>query len=242
MSRVTQEPAYLLHGRAYRETSALLEMLTRDHGRVGLIYKGAKRSQKRWAQLQPFCGLRVSWSGRGELHTLTGMETVGMFRLETVWLKIIGLYLNELIINLVPRGSPSEELYRYYESTLAELSAGAEVESLLRWFEFHLLRLSGYGPQLDFDAANDRAIDPDAYYHYDNERGPILSPPDGVRDTPSFRGRTLLALKTAQLADTTSVRESKQLLRNIIDYQLRGKSLISREIMRYLERSCDKPV
>lgn len=242
MSRVAHEPAFLLHARPYRETSALLEMLTCDHGRVGLVYKGAKRSHKRAAALQPFWELDVSWSGRGELHTLTGLEVMSVARLATPRLKILGLYLNELIINLVPRGIPGEELYRSYESTLRALSSGADVEAWLRRFEFYLLQLSGYGPQLDFEAVSDRAINPDAHYHYDNERGPVLSPPGAVREQPVVSGRTLLALKNSDLPDAISVRESKQLLRGIIDYHLRGKPLISREIMKYLERPFNQSV
>jgi DNA repair protein RecO (recombination protein O) len=240
MSRVIHEPAFLLHARAYRETSALLEMLTRDHGRIGLIYKGMKRSHKRAAQLQPFCRLDLSWRGRGELYTLTGLEVTGASRLTTPRLMICGLYLNELIANLLPRGVPSEELYRCYEATLTALSSGADVEPWLRRFEVHLLKLSGYGPQLDFEAASDRAINPESHYYYDNEKGPVLSAPDEIQAQPVVSGRTLLGLKASELSDAASAKESKLLLRGIIDYQLRGKSLISREIMKYLEHSTSR--
>lgn len=234
MPRVTHEPAFLLHTRAYRETSVLLEMLTRSYGRVGLIYKGAKRSHKRAAQLQSFCRLCLSWSGRGDLYTLTGLEVSGASGLATPKLKICGLYLNELIMNLVPRNNPGEELYHLYESTLAELSPSADIEPLLRQFELYLLQLSGFGPQLDHEAASDQMISPESNYYYDNERGPVLSPSNDARARSVVSGRTLLALKTSQAPDATSARESKRLLRDIIDYQLRGKSLISREIMKYL--------
>jgi DNA repair protein RecO (recombination protein O) len=234
MSRVTHEPAFLLHTRAYRESSVLLEMLTRAHGRVGLIYKGVKRSHKRTAQLQPFCRLSLAWSGRGELYTLTILEVSRASGLTTSRLKICGLYLNELIMNFVPRNSPSEELYDRYESTLAELSSGADIETLLRRFELYLLQVSGFGPQLEHEAASDQRINPESYYYYDNERGPVLSPSDAAYSQSVISGRTLLALKTSQVPDATSAKESKRLLRGIIDYQLRGKSLMSREIMKYL--------
>ncbi|HEX2239313.1 MAG TPA: DNA repair protein RecO [Gammaproteobacteria bacterium] len=233
MPRVIHEPAFLLHARAYRETSALLEMLTRNHGRVGLIYKGAKRSHKRAASLQPFCKLSLSWSGRGELYTLMDLEMRGMGQLVTPRLKICGLYLNELIMNLVPRNSPSEALYHCYETALGELSSGAALEPTLRQFELYLLRLSGYGPQLEYEATSDETISRESYYYYDNERGPVLAPPNAAQSS-LVSGRTLLALQAAQLPDATAAKESKRLLRSIIDYQLRGKSLLSREIMKYL--------
>jgi DNA repair protein RecO (recombination protein O) len=212
-------------------------MLTRDYGRVGLVYKGAKRSHKRWAQLQPFCRLQVSWSGKGELYALTGLEVAGPAALATPRLKICGLYLNELIMNLVPRGSPGEELFGCYEETLSAMSTGGEIEPWLRRFEFHLLKLSGYGPQLEHEAESDRELMPEAYYYYQNDKGPVLSPPDAVQEPSVLSGRTLLALKASQAQDAGLARESKQFLRDIIDYQLQGKTLRSREIMRYLERS-----
>jgi len=234
MARVVHQPAFLLHTRAYRETSALLEMLTLDHGRVGLIYKGAKRSPKRAAQLQSFHELRVSWSGRGELPSLTDLEITGASRLATPRLKICGLYLNELLMNLLPRNSPGEELYRCYDATLSQLDGQTAIEPSLRRFELHLLKLSGYGPQLEFEAASERAIDPEAYYYYDNERGPVPSAPDAEHSQALVSGRTLQALRAAKLPDATLAGESRALLRGIIDYQLRGKKLISREIMKYL--------
>ncbi|MBA2409808.1 MAG: DNA repair protein RecO [Gammaproteobacteria bacterium] len=234
MARVVHQPAFLLHARAYRETSAILEMLTLDHGRVGLIYKGAKRSPKRAAQLQSFRELRVSWSGRGELQTLTDLEITGAARLATPRLKICGLYLNELLMNLLPRNSPGEELYHSYEATLNQLNAQTTVEPTLRRFELYLLKLSGYGPQLEFEAASERAIDPEAYYYYDNERGPVPCAPDAAHAQTLVSGRTLHALRTPEAPDPALAGESRALLRGIIDYQLRGKKLISREIMKYL--------
>ena len=236
MTRVSHERGFLLHARAYRETSALLEILTHSHGRVGLVHRGAKRPRKGGANsLQPFCPLRISWSGRGELRTLTGVEPIDASRLRTPKLKVCGLYLNELIVNFVPRNSPVEDLYRCYNDTLAALSAGAVIEPLLRKFELYLLRISGYGPQLEHEAVSDQVIDPDAYYYYDNERGPILSPLDEAGHGPRVSGRTLLSLRSAEPPGTAS-EECKRLLHGIIDYQLRGRSLVSREIMKYLGR------
>ncbi len=238
MTRVSHERGFLLHARAYRETSALLEMFTHTHGRVGLVHRGAKRPRIGSAgSLQPFCPLQVSWSGKGELNTLTGVESVAASRLHTPKLKVCGLYLNELIVHFVPRNSPAEDLYRCYDKTLMALNAGAVIEPLLRQFEMHLLRISGYGPQLEQEAVNDQAIDPEAYYYYDNERGPVLlSPLREAQRGPRVSGRTLLALRSAEPPDAISAKESKLLLREIIDYQLRGRPLVSREIMKYFGR------
>jgi DNA repair protein RecO (recombination protein O) len=173
---------------------------------------------------------------------LTNLEVIEVSLLTTPQLMICGLYLNELVMNLVPRGLPSQELYRCYELALTTLSSGVDIEPLLRRFEFHLLKLSGYGPQLDFEAVTDQMINPESNYHYDNERGPVLSAPDAVKKRPVISGRTLLVLKALQMPDAASAKESKLLLRGIIDYQLNGKPLTSREIMRYLKRSSAQSV
>jgi len=108
------------------------------------------------------------------------------------------------------------------------------VEPSLRRFELYLLKVSGYGPQLDVEAAGERAIDPAAYYYYDNERGPVPCALDAECPQPVVSGKTLQALRALQVPDAALARESRVLLSGIIDYQLRGKPLISREIMKYL--------
>jgi DNA repair protein RecO (recombination protein O) len=70
--RLTLEPSYVLHSRPYRESSLLLEALSRAHGRVGLVARGARSARSRWKSvLQPFRPLLLSWIKKGELGTLT---------------------------------------------------------------------------------------------------------------------------------------------------------------------------
>ena len=123
MPRVLQQPAYVLHARAYRENSLLLETLTREHGRAAMVARGAKGAKSKWRNLlQPFRPLLVSWSGRGELGTLTGADQVAApprLHGEALY---CGLYLNELLIRLLHRGDPHPEVFERYRAALSELA------------------------------------------------------------------------------------------------------------------------
>ena len=235
MFRVEQEPAYVLHRRAYKETSALIEALTLNHGRVSLVGKGAYRSGKRGFSIEPFCALRLSWVGREGLLTLTSLE-IDHYRRNTDPIDTLcGLYLNELTVNLVPRHVPNPEFYRCYEDTLSQLSEKGNTELALRKFEFNLLSAIGYGLQLDYDSENDQAVSAKLHYKYHNEKGPIACRPHpSKRDVIS--GRTLIALRSWDSIDAGMMREIKQILQTVLSYHLNGKRLYTRSIMRYVQR------
>src|SRR3989304_4185146 len=64
--RVHQQPALVLHQRDYSETSLLLEVFTANHGRIGLIAKGARRASSRLrGVLKQFQPLLIGWGGKG---------------------------------------------------------------------------------------------------------------------------------------------------------------------------------
>ncbi len=235
MFRVEQEPAYVLHRRAYKETSALIEALTLNHGRVSLVGKGAYRSGKRGFSIEPFCALRLSWVGREGLVTLTSME-MDRYRRNTDPIDTLcGLYLNELTVNLMPRHVPNPEFYRCYEDTLSQLSEKGNTELALRKFEFNLLSAIGYGLQLEYDSENDQAVSAELHYTYHNEKGPVACRPNpSKRDVIS--GRTLIALRSWDSIDAAMMREIRQLLQAVLSYHLNGKRLYTRSIMRYVQR------
>ncbi|MGH8121344.1 MAG: DNA repair protein RecO, partial [Rudaea sp.] len=124
--RVEQQPAFILHARAYRETSLLLECLTRDHGRVGLVARGVRRERARTprALLQPLTPLQLGWSGRGEIATLIQIDAAGSaFDLRGDAL-LCALYLNELVQRLTPRQDGHAGLFADYMETLARITRG----------------------------------------------------------------------------------------------------------------------
>ena len=83
--RIDQQPTFVMHGRPYRETSLLLECLTRDHGRIGVVARGVRRERAKLqrSQLEPFQPMALDFLLRGELATLRAAEPIGQpMRLE----------------------------------------------------------------------------------------------------------------------------------------------------------------
>lgn len=231
--RVDKEPGYVLHKRAYRESSALLEVFTQNYGRVGLVHRGARRAAKRGDDVQPFFELSLSWSGRGDLYTLTRSDVLSGTVIGATARVMCGLYLNELILYMMPRMLPCADLYRSYADTVSRMNSDQDVELLLRRFEMRLLDSAGYGLQLAHEAEFNQAIDPAGWYLYDHTKGPLkhtYSP----ENHNVISGNTLIWLRSLTDRDKDAMREAKRLLRAIIDYHLDNRPLQSREIMRYL--------
>jgi DNA repair protein RecO (recombination protein O) len=226
MMRVTQQPAYVLHRHAHGEASWLLELFSRDFGRVAVVAKSARRAKPGYrALLNPFQPLLLDWTGKGELMTLVRADTdTAAFALVGEAL-FCGFYVNELMLRLLHRHDPHETLFPVYRAALAGLADGVNVEATLRVFEKRLLQAVGYGLVLDCDAADGEAIDVRRTYIYVPERGPIAAEPAGRLDGVRIEGRTLHALATEALTDPMSLREAKMLLRAVLARHIGTKPL-----------------
>lgn len=228
--RTELHPCYILHHRPYRETSLLLDIFSLNHGRLGLVARGVKKGgSSRGALLQPLRRLNLSWSGRSDLGTLTGVEADGEpYRLPGRRL-LPAFYLNELLLRLLHPYEPDPQLFNTYESCLTELAGTTDEERVLRMFEKRLLQTLGYGLVLDRETLTGHEIQSETVYYYHFDHGPDiskLSPHEAVR----ISGRTLLALNNEDLWDKEIARESKSLLRHIIDRHLDNRPLHSREL------------
>ncbi|MGI9334890.1 MAG: DNA repair protein RecO [Gammaproteobacteria bacterium] len=170
------QPCFVLHQRAYRETSSLIEIYAEHAGRLGLVAKGARRPRSPFrGLLQPFVPLLLSWSGRGELGTLTGAEFAAPPpRLQGAQV-FQAMYLNELLMRLLHRHDPHPQLYVNYSRALDALAAtpAQGSEAVLRRFEVALLDAIGYGMVLDHAVDTERPIRPDGHYRYLAQRGPV---------------------------------------------------------------------
>ncbi|WP_158884335.1 DNA repair protein RecO [Rhodanobacter sp. L36] len=222
--RIEQQPAYVLHSRAYRETSLLLECLTRDHGRLGVVARGVRgeRARLKRAQLEPFQPLALDLLMRGELATLTAVENVGMAKRLTGDAGLSGLYLNELVVRLTERQDPSPLIYDAYALTLDRMSSGESLAWSLRRFERDLLDAIGYGLQLQFDADNGEPLQPDMHYRYEVERGAIACAGGSVR---ALRGSDLLALDQDRMPENTGLKSLRDMVREVIRFHLGGGEL-----------------
>lgn len=226
--RVALAPGYVLHQRAWRETSRLLEVWSRDHGRIGLVARGARRPRSPFRSvLQPFTPLLLSWSLRGELGNLTGLEAAAAPAMLQGRGLMAGFYVNELLLRLLPRQDAHPELYDHYATALAGLAAKSTA-AVLRVFEKNLLSAMGYG--LNLTHAGDALVKSGESYRYDLESGP--QPAAGRAAGLLISGRALLALHTEALDDADDLKAVKRLLRMALERHLDGRGLKTSTVMR----------
>lgn len=245
--RVEDEPAYVLETRPYRETSLLVEAFTARHGRVGLVargVRGAGRAQgARRAALSPFAPVRIGFSGRGEVLTLSAIEAEAAPLRPTGPALFAALYVNELVQKLTGRGDPAPRLFRRYGAWLADLArigididgavpeddrdAAAEPSLVLAWalrrFERDLLALLGYALALDHDSDAGEPIEPEADYALDPEHG--ARPWQSGSPWPRVRGDVLLAWAGDAMPTPECSRQLRMLARAVIRHHLGGAEL-----------------
>lgn len=228
MTRVEEQPGWVLHRRPWRESSLLVEYFSRDYGRVGLVARAARGARSTWrGSLEPFTPLLASWTRRGEMGTLTAIDSGGSScRLEAraLW---CGLYANELLIRLLARDDPAAGAFDAYGKLLAELPGTDSLGMALRRFELGLLMDMGVVPDLGLETASSRPIEDGKRYHLDPESG--LTEVDragpGVVD-----GAVLQALITGDEVDGVQAGQLRGLMRRLIDHQLGGRPLQTRKL------------
>ncbi|HLU13245.1 MAG TPA: DNA repair protein RecO [Arenimonas sp.] len=212
--RVLAQPAFVLHARPWRETSLIVELLTRDHGRVGVVARGVqgpKRHPLR-AALQPLQHLRLDYLPQGELGRLLQAEAVDAAPVLQGDPLLAAFYVNELVLRLLPRQDPAPGLFERYGRLRQELAGGGSLAWTLRRFERDLLDELGYGLPWDEDEGGQR-LDPAARYHLDPERGPVRDPRHQP-DSPS--GAALLALAEDRQPPPAQLAELRVALRSVL--------------------------
>ena len=240
-NRPQDEPAFVLHSHPFRETSLILDVFSRQHGRLAIVARGARRPKSSMrGVLMNFQPLLLSWFGKGEVRTLHSAEWQGGQPYLQGTALMCGFYLNELLLNLLARDDPHEQLFDYYRATLHRLAHEADHAATLRCFEKHLLQELGYALALEFEAGGDKAIRPEVCYRYAVERGAL--PDDGGLDGDDSQtgllvlGKTLLDMAADNYADPTTAQQSKQLMRMLLNHHLGGKNLHTRELIKELQK------
>lgn len=222
-------PAYVLHSRPYRDSSALVDLLTLHHGLQRVVWRGA-RGQRRKVSPQPFMPLLVGLGGRSELKTLTQAEIAGRFSLLQGETLFSGLYLNELLVRLLVGGEPQPILFAAYQQSLEQLAAGDPVEPILRRFEWQLLELLGYGFSLTEDAHGQPL---DRHRDYAWYAGEGLRPlDDPLPGAIGLSGAALLAMAAGDWSAPATLRAAKQLMRQALSVHLGDRPLVSRSLFR----------
>ncbi len=228
--RISGQPGFVLHSYPYKETSLIVDVFTRDHGRVALMAKGAKRPHSRLrGVLQTFQPLSVGWSGKSEVRTLTAAEWVGgMLPLEKAAL-LCGFYLNELLFKMLARDDPHPALFDHYVATLNQLAHDEPAPIVLRKFERALLKETGVGGDLTICTDTREPVEPDRIYVVEPEHGVRLAIPSD--NMPRVSGRTLLDMAREDYSDGATQTQSKFLMRYLLAHHLAGAPLNTRQIL-----------
>lgn len=221
--RIDLQPAYVLHARAYRETSLLVDAFTEGHGRIGLLARGVRgaRSQPLRAALQPLQPVLLSWGGRGELPLLRSAEPGGAVPRASGDAVLAGFYVNELLLRLLPREDPHPRLFRRYAALVGVLGSTIDLAWELRRFERDLLEELGYGLVLQHDAEG-RPLVADLRYRYDPDLGAVALP-GGAGG--GISGAALQSLGSDIAPDASQRVELRRLMRHVLQERLGGREL-----------------
>lgn len=249
--RVNHEPGYVLHRYDWSESSLIVEVFTRQHGRVALVAKGAKRPASNFRPvLLPLQPVRLSWSGEGEIRTLKGAEWGGGRVMPVGGALLSGYYANELVLRLLAREDPHPRLFDAY-AALVHVLASERDEGVagpaLRAFELLLLRESGYLPALDAETATLAPLQPDASYPLQPEAGLGIAGGSGVSGLPGRSWQALAAalaaespfaavLETVARLDAGQRSELRRELRALLDYHGGVGALRTRQLMLQLQQ------
>lgn len=230
------EPAIVLHSYPFRETSLILDVFSRSHGRLAIVARGARRPKSSLrGVLMNFQPLLLSWFGKGEVRTLHSAEWQGGQPYLQGTALMCGFYLNELLLNLLARDDPHEQLFDYYRATLHRLAHETDHAATLRCFEKHLLQQLGYALLLEYEAGSSQPILADLCYRYVVERGALPDQGEVHIGLPVL-GKTLLDMARDDYADPVSAQQSKQLMRVLLNHHLGGKTLHTRELIKDLQK------
>lgn len=227
--RQDNQPAYVLHTYSFKETSLVAELFTKEHGRVATVAKGARRPRSAMrGQLQSFQKLSATWSGKHELKTLYSLDWADGLVLLKGEALMCGFYLNELLLRLLPREDPHEQLFEYYQATLKVLAKGVDLAIHLRRFELKMLQEMGYAVPLLVDE-NDNAILPEQDYRYEAEYGACA--PSATKNGVVLSGQTLLDMAQDIYESAQTKQQSKQLMRYLVAHYLGDKPLHTRQLL-----------
>jgi len=227
------QPVYVLHTYPFKETSLVVELFSKEYGRVATLAKGARRPRSAMrGQLQAFQMLSATWSGKNELKNLHGLEWAdGLVLLQGEAL-MCGFYLNELLLRLLPREDAHEALFDYYQSTLKTIAKGQDLAMHLRCFELKLLQEMGYAVPL-LEDENGESVSAETTYRYEAEYG--ASALSKTKNGVQLSGKTLLDMANADYSNVQTQQQSKQLMRYLLAHYLGDKPLHTRQLLMDLQ-------
>jgi len=227
--RQENQVVYVLHTYPFKETSLVVELFSKEFGRIAAVAKGARRPHSAMrGMLQSFQMLSGAWSGKNELKTLHNLDWSAGLTLIKGEALMCGFYMNELLLRLLPREDAHENLFEYYANTMQTLTNGADFATTLRRFELKLLQEMGYAVPLRQDE-NGLDIVAENTYRYEAEYGAceLKATKNGVQ----LSGKTLLNMANDDYAESLTQSQSKQLMRYLLAHYLCDKPLHTRQLL-----------
>ena len=231
MSQSNNDNCFLLHQRSYGETSIIADVFTQKSGKISFIAKGAKKPKSKFfGYLVPFQKLEITFSGRSELKTLTSIDR-DLASNSNTFSKVSYslLYINELLVKLLPKDAKHEELFVLYDEFLKKINKNNNLEISLRHFELDLLDMLGYGFDYDSEIDSNEPIEAELSYVFVSERGFRKS------NSSSFKGKDILSIKKRKLEDVP-LKYLKEITTKAIGICLEGKDLTSRKIFKSIKK------
>lgn len=251
-TRATKPPAtqaaFVLHHYDWSETSLVLDLFSREHGRLAVVAKGAKRpySQLR-SVLLPFLRLQVTLSkpskmnedGAAEVQSLRGAEWVGGQTLPTGAALFSGYYVNELLLKFLPRQDAQPELFDAYAALLPQLRSVDDAHAALRAFELKMLAICGLLPDLSVLSTTQAPLDPERLYLLAPESG-VVVPTHDAAPQAGLTGQAFIQLQAALLHGSQAALQQacelagpalKPLSRALLHYHLGHRPLRTRQVL-----------
>lgn len=232
--RVELEKAYVIHSRPFRDTSLIVEFITPNYGRVSAVVRGVRSAGKaaraKRSLLQPFVALLIGWTGKTDLKTATQIESSGAARLLQGPRLFSALYVNELLVRLLPASEENQSLFALYEWVLEHLGSELPIDIGLRQFELRLLENLGFGIDFSAEAESGAPLQAHCHYQYHPNHG-FSRTGQALHNPPQkpLSGADLQALAAGQFTES-SRKTAKHLCRIAIEARLGGKPLKSREL------------
>jgi len=228
--RIEHTPCYILHSRDYRESSLILEIISREFGRVSLVAKGAKRNKKQQGvNYNLYQKYLMSWVSRSELGTLVDIESASLMNSLKPEQVMTGFYMNEITLRLLHKHESHPELFDSYDTTIMRLSNNGSEQTSLRYFEKILLQSLGYGVVFGQDVKTGEIIVAEGDYYYKLDSGPSTETSNTIAGV-KVSGKTLIELDKETLSETKNINEAKILLRSLLNQYLGDKPLASRQL------------
>lgn len=235
-NRVALERAFVLHTRAFKETSLIVEVFTESFGRLSLVAKGARRPKSQLRPIQtPTSELSISYSGRGDLKNLTQCEIIQHYNISSKVAFSCIVYLNELLIKTLEKEDPHSEVFNQFSllcNNLSKENDQQKIEVQLRSFELILLQELGYGIDLESESITGEKILAESYYSFDPSLGfSKISRDVSKLSSGFFLGNDIIEFSKGNLNEAGSRKAAKKIMRRALDFNLGNKTL---NIRKYL--------